>query len=557
MVEKRNVAIASGAAKIGRVVAAFVLTLGSAIAAFGQSASPTSGAIRLAFPPGSTRIVVSGTVSVNGKDRYEVDISAGQPLMLHLDSAPGAVALGVTDASTKRGLTGTGQGTPDFQALIPRSGAYYVDVAAIRTQANGMSFNGGYVLSVEVPAPVRFGPGGVAAVRRGQTPGGLPVDYLLDAHAGQTLLLDLASPGGETSLSVSDLVDRHTLIESKPSRHGQVAVRILESASYVISVGPANGGTIAYALDIVVPAVSFPDNLIYAGFPAVGRIVVVAEGASPGGGNAKSVFNSYDHGATWNQMKIVHAPVIPDAVESQSALAACLSNHLVTVDPARIGESRMFNDKPIRSWIKQAQDALSMPVSAFDTYVSPDGQKLAITFLTCHDSQSASMPISTIFAVMDAYGNTAWLADENGTAYFDGYTTSNTANIYDLDGWLSNSQTILVNAPGFDPGAGGSCEPTPWLSLNLNGQPGARFQTVDQVFAANGNSDFFYVGPAPCYDDPREIHRVETATGKDTIVYTGPEQSILILDGVSPRAGGKTELHYHLRGGAAQTLRVP
>ena len=694
MVEKPSVALAPATAKIGRVVAAFVLTLGSAITALGQTSSPTSGAIRLTFPPGSTQIVVSGTVSANGQDRYEVDISAGQPLILHLDSAPAAVALWVTDASTKSELPGTGQGTPDFQALIPRSGAYYVDVMARRTQAMGTSFNGGaYVLSVEVPAPVRFGPGGVAAVRRGSTPGGLPVDYLLDAHAGQTLLLDLASPGGATSLNVSYLVNRHTLIESKPSGHGQVAVRIPESASYVISVGPANGSNVAYALDIVVPAISLPDNPIYAGFPAVGRIVVVAEEASPGGGNAKSVFSSYDNGATWrtalsrsdsagsgnmaglptdgrimgvtfrngdygfiavarersasgslgpflystsdggatwspvelplpkdvspdllagfapsaprfiddvdglmavdlvlpsgsarnlsyatsdggttwtvanrtsgtqtqrpgNQMKIVPAPVIPDAVESQSALAGCLSNE-VTVDPARIGASRMFNDKPIGSWIKQAQDALSMPVSAFDAYVSPDGHKLAIAFLTCHDLQSMTMPISTIFTVVDVDGNVTYLADKDGTAYFDGYTTSNNANIYDLYGWLPNSHAILVYAPGFDPGAGGSCEPTPWLSLNLNGQPGARFQTVSRVYASRGNSDLFYVGPAPCYDDPREIHRVETATGKDTIVYTGPEQSILILDGVSPRADGKIELHYQVLGGAAQTLIVP
>lgn len=115
MVEKRSNAKALATAKIGRVVTAFVLTLGSAIAAFGQASSPTSGAIRLTFPPGSTRIAASGTVSANGQDRYEVDVSAGQPLMLHLDSAPSAVAMGVTDASTKNELPGTGQGRPTFK----------------------------------------------------------------------------------------------------------------------------------------------------------------------------------------------------------------------------------------------------------------------------------------------------------------------------------------------------------------------------------------------------------------------------------------------------------
>ncbi len=695
MVEKRSNAKALATAKIGRVVTAFVLTLGSAIAAFGQTSSSTSAPIRLTFPPGSTRIVVSGAVSANGQDRYEVDVSAGQPLMLHLDSAPGAVAMGVTDASTKNELPGTGQGTPDFQALIPRSGAYYVDVTARRTQAMGRDLNGGgYVLSIEVPAPVRFGPGGVAAVRKGQTPGGLPVDYLLDAHAGQTLLLDLASPGGETSLNVSYLVNGHALTESKPSRHGQVAVRIPESTSFVISVSPANDQSVAYSLDIVVPAISLPDNPIYAGFPAVGRIVVVAQEASPGGGTAKSVFSSHDNGATWatalsrsdsagsgnraglptdgrimgvtfrngdygfivvarersesgslgpflyatsdggatwspielpfpkdvspdliaaftpssprfiddvdgsiaaglilpggsgrnlsyatsdggttwtvanptsgtqtkrpgDQMKIVPAPVIPDAVQSQSALAACLSNSAVTVDPARIDASRMFNGKPIGSWIKQARDALSMPVTACDARVSPDGQKLAIAFLTCHDSQSATMPVSTILAVMDAHGNMTYLTDKDGTAYFNGYTTSNTANIYLLYGWLSNSQTVLVHAPGFDYGAGGSCEPTPWLSLNLNGQPGASFQTVNQAYASNSNDDLFYIGPSGCVGNPHEIHRVEAATGKDTIVYTASEESILILSGVSRRADGKIELHYHVPGGAAKTRLVP
>jgi hypothetical protein len=695
MVGKLSFAMAPATARIGRVVAAFTLTLGSAIAAFGQAPSPTSGVIRLVFPPGSTELTASGTVSANGRDRYEVDISAAQPLLLHLDSAPGAVAIEVTDASTQDELPGTGQGTSDFQALIPRSGTYYVDVMAGRTQAMGQSFSGGaYVLSVVVPAPVRFGPGGVAAVRGGLTPGGLPVDYLLEARAGQTLLLDLASHGGEASLSVSYLVNGHALIESKPARHGQVALRIPESTSFVISVGPANGSDVSYTLDIVVPAISLPDNPIYAGFPAARRIVVVAEKAGPGRGNAKTIFSSHDNGATWrtalsrsdsadsgnlvglpvdgritgvtfrngddgfiavarvrpesgslgpflyttsdggatwspvelpflkdarpdllagfapsaprfidavdgsmavdflfpsgkarsvtyattdggitwtvtkpasgtqaqqpdDRMKIVPAPVIPDAVLSLDAVAGCLSSTGVNVDPARIGASRMFSGKPIGSWIKQVQGALSMPVAAFDASISPDGRRLAITFLTCYDSQSATMPISTIFAVMDGNGNVTYLTDENGTAYFDGYTTSNNANIYNLYGWLSNSQAILVYAPGFDPGAGGSCEPTPWISINLSGQPGARFQTVSRVYGSHGNSDLFYVGPAPCYDYPHEIHRVETATGKDTIVYTGPEESILILDGVSPRAGGETELHYHLLRGAAQTVVVP
>ena len=694
MAEKRGNARVLAIAKIGRVVAAFALTLGSAIAAVGQTSSPTSGAIRLTFPPGSTRIFASGTVSANRQDRYEVDVSAGQPLMLHLDSTPGAVALGVTEASTGSELPGTGQGGPDFHVLIPRNGAYYVHVMATRTQAMGTSLGDAYALSVEVPAPIRFGPGGVAALRRGPTPGGLPVDYLLDARSGQTLLLDLASPGGETSINVSYLVNGHTIIESKPSRHGQVALRMPESASYVISVSPAGGSDVAYTLDVVVPAISLPDNPVYAGFPAVGHIVVVAEEPSPGGGNLKSVFSSRDNGATWvtalsrsssagsgngaglptdgritgvtfrngddgfvavarersesgslgpflygtsdggatwspielplpkdvtpdqvagftpsaprfiddvdgsiavdlilpsgparnlgyatsdggsrwvvadptsgaqsqrpgNQMKIVHAPVIPDAVESQSALAACLSRSAVTVDPARIGVSQMFNGKSIGSWIKQAQEALSMPVAASDARVSPDGQKLAIAFLTCHNSQSATMPVSTILAVMDAHGNMTYLADKDGTAYFDGYTTSNSSNVYLLYGWLSNSQTVLVDAPGFDYGAGGSCEPTPWLSLNLNGQPGASFQTVNQAYASNGNDALYYVGPSGCVGNPHEIHRVETATGKDTIVYTASEDNILILSGVSRRADGKIELHYHVPGGAAKTRLVP
>jgi len=269
-------------------------------------------------------------------------------------------------------------------------------------------------------------------------------------------------------------------------------------------------------------------------------------------GGAAAVFAQAADGA----MRIVPAPVIPDALSSLAAVTGCLADQGVTVAPARVGAARSFGGKPIGSWITQVQGGLSLPVVAYDASVSPDGRRLALTFLTCRGSQDLSMPISTIFAVVEGGRGVTYLTDENGMASFDGYTTSNTSNLYDLYGWLPGSQALLVYAPAYDYGAGGSCEPTSWAALSLVGRPAARFQTVNQVFGANGNADLFYVGPAVCVDDPHEVHHVKAATGSDTIVYTGSDQDVMVLDGVSPAAGGKTELRFHVPGGAAQTVSV-
>ncbi len=289
------------------------MTLASASAAFGQATAKAPA--RLTFPVGSTRLVVVGDLDPGGTDRYVVSLSAGQLLMLRVDSAPGAVELRLSDASTNHELTSSRLGAVDYQGLVPRSGDYFVDVCATPSQAMGISSDGGlYGLTVEAPAPVHFRAGGVAAVREGPTPGGLPVDYLLGAHKGQTLLLDLRSPGGETSITVSDVDERVTFAAAKPAPRRELAVRLPTDGDYVVSVAPVGGKNVAYTLDIVVPAISLPEKPLFVDFPAPGRIVVVNETKPSIIDYEKAVYSSIDNGASWRTAVSPGSPVHPGEV---------------------------------------------------------------------------------------------------------------------------------------------------------------------------------------------------------------------------------------------------
>lgn len=288
--------------------AGLVLLFGIAAAAFGQTApvpsqaSPeVSDATRLAFPPGATRITVVGDDESSGPVRYLIDLSEGQPLILHLDSTLMGAELRVVDPSTGREIAGSGQGTADFRGLVPARGDYLVLVSTVAQAPGGARRGGVYRLTVEAPATVRFGLGGVSAARSGPTPGGLPVDYLLQGKAGSTLLLDLTATGGELSLEVSELSSRRILFDSKPSERIDTAVRLPVDAAYLVTVVPAFGADATYRLDMVVPAIALPANPSYLGFPGPGHIVIVVAAGSPSGLSRKLVASSIDNGLTWRE----------------------------------------------------------------------------------------------------------------------------------------------------------------------------------------------------------------------------------------------------------------
>jgi hypothetical protein len=516
--------------------AALGLLLGFGPSAFGQNAA--AGGARLTFPPGSTEIVVSGNVGAGSTKSYVLILSAG---------------LNVADASTGRELSGAGRGTPDFKATVPA---------------------------------VSFGPGRVAAARSGRTPEGFPVQYLLGLGAGRRLLLDLSSDGDGIPLDVNKLDGNQGVFESPLSRRLPAAVAIPSDGSSLITLYPATGQNLTYRLDMVAPTITLPANPIYTAFPAPGHIVVVGQTAGSAGPGRKTVYSSIDNGSTcrkavspgagasfgeladlpadgkttgarggtWTIRTGAAAPLVPDVVESREELAACLSDNEL---PEGAAPSGAFNGKPISQWIAKVQRDLSVPAVMLSASVSPDGQRLVVTFAGCHTSAVQPGPF-TVFAVIDARGRVSYLHDQAGaTAYFDGFTTSNSEGVYRFFGWLADGRTILINAVPFNLGAGGSCEPTYWVTYNADGQPTAAFQTVGDYALARGNSMLFYVGPGACQGALNQIHEVQTTTGKDTIVYAGPQDALIEISGASESPDGSVEVRYHVPGGKEQKVRVP
>ncbi len=212
--------------------------------------------------------------------------------------------------------------------------------------------------------------------------------------------------------------------------------------------------------------------------------------------------------------------------------------------------------RPVGQWIAQTQEKFSTPLVAFNASVSPDGQSLAVELVGCHRSQDQPFPF-TIVAVIGPNGQVSYLRDQAGTPYFDGFFTGNSEGVYHLFGWLANSQTVLLFAEPYDLGAGGSCEPTDWISYGRGGQPEAAFQTVNGFTPAKGNGVLFYVAPDGCSGGENEIHEVQTATGIDTTIYAGPQDVGVEITGISETPGGSIVIRYRPFGGDERKLTVP
>ena len=638
---------------------ALFLLLGLAASAFGQAA-PSAGATRLAYPAGSTRIHVRGNVAPGRPDRYVIYLSAGEHLILHIDSYAMVTAVEVVAASTGSQIAGSGQGTADFRTIIPLSGNYLVLVSAIANQEARNLGSTAYDLTVEVPAAVRFSSGQTAAVRTGPTPGGLPVDYLLGLTAGQTLLLDLSTAGqGGVAVDVSDLAGQDAVYKSEPSNHPQAALRIPTTGEYIITVAPEDGAHFTYRLDMIEPAIRLPAKPIYIGFPSPGHIVMVSQAEGSAGTDQETVYSSIDNGTTWpttviegklagaafadgehgyltvaasrqgdgslgpclyatrdggatwgpvevplpqeidrttvagltpsapsflyspwgsiavqvaflsgssQQFHYVTsdlgatwtitmgdpAPVVPEVMESQNELEDLLAGNQVQGGP---DASRIFQGKPVGQWISQVQAELSVLVLPSNALISPDGQRLAMELAGCHTSR---VPF-TVFAVIDARGRVSYLHDQAGKpVYFDRSFGGNYFALDRLFGWLADSQTILLYAPPYLNGGGGSVARTSWASFGIDGQPKADFWTANSFVPAKGNRMLFSVGPGGYgHRAQNEIHGVDTVTGNDTTLYTGAQEDSLEISGISEKPDGAIEVRFRVVDGKEQKLTVP
>ncbi len=159
-----------------------------------QPGQQTSTPKRITFAPGATSTNVEGVVPPRGEVDFVLNAQKGQVLILDLSSGAEDLFLGVV----------TDDGCPlvrpvaearHWMGELPKSGDYYVEVAAMRE-------GGPFSLLVQIPQWITFAPDKQSVTLKGVVQSGQMVDYLIKATKGQHLRITVQSPNQSALLNI-------------------------------------------------------------------------------------------------------------------------------------------------------------------------------------------------------------------------------------------------------------------------------------------------------------------------------------------------------------------
>ncbi len=160
--------------------------------------TPTGGTRRISFAPGATSAQVSGSMSGASTDTYLLTAFAGQRMQIYVSGSPYNAYLTVVSPGGSP-LARAQNYVQNFDQTLPETGDYRLEVSA----PSGTPTTN-YILTVSVvyqqsqpsPTPQRisFPANGTYAQASGQVSGSTINNFVLNAHAGQWMLVGLSSP---------------------------------------------------------------------------------------------------------------------------------------------------------------------------------------------------------------------------------------------------------------------------------------------------------------------------------------------------------------------------
>jgi len=202
------------------------------------------GAVRINFDTGATSDVVEGVIQPGQVMNFLVGAAQGQPLMVSTNSYNNDVTFSVKGLQDGKILLDASQKFSSWQTMLSVTQDYLIQVIGGASKEN-------FSLNVITPARISFDPGAISAVRKGTTPNGLDVSYILRANANQQMDLSLDAPDGNAVLSVYGYQDGQPylryVVESTT-----FSLKLPASQDYIIQVVPRAGGVAQYTLNITI-----------------------------------------------------------------------------------------------------------------------------------------------------------------------------------------------------------------------------------------------------------------------------------------------------------------
>ena len=200
--------------------------------------------IRINFETGATTGVVENIIQPGEVQNYLVGASQTQPLMVSADSLNHDVTFAILGLSNGKTLLDQADKKSSWRTLLTVSQDYLIQVHG------GMSKEK-YSLNVTTPARVNFEPGAISASRKGSTPGGYNVAYVLRANANQQMDLSLTASPGIAVLSVYGYQDGTPYLRYVVEQT-TFSLKLPGTQDYIIQVVPQAGVDTNYSITFTI-----------------------------------------------------------------------------------------------------------------------------------------------------------------------------------------------------------------------------------------------------------------------------------------------------------------
>ena len=200
--------------------------------------------VRINFATGATTGVVENTIQPGQVQNYLVGASQSQPLLISSDSPNHDVTFSVIGLSDGKTLLHQADKSSSWQTLLTVTQDYLIQVYGGAGQEN-------YTLSVSTPARVIFDPGAISATRKGTTPGGYNVAYVLRANLNQQMDISLNAPAGAAVLSVYGYQDGTPYLRYVVEQT-TFSLKLPATQDYIIQVVPRAGAVTDYSITFTI-----------------------------------------------------------------------------------------------------------------------------------------------------------------------------------------------------------------------------------------------------------------------------------------------------------------
>ena len=194
---------------------------------------------RLLLNAGATSISTSGTIKAGSQIHYLAGASAGNHLMVSLDSADSSLALQIT-APNGQVLLGAAQQTRYWQADLPLNGDYQISVVAASSDAS-------FGLTLTFPVRITYAAGAVSSNTPGHISSHDTNTYLLRAMQGQSMSVAIDSPNKVVLLTIYGLTDGNPYIRHV-SGASEFTFTLPLTQDYVIQCFNSNDTPVDYTL---------------------------------------------------------------------------------------------------------------------------------------------------------------------------------------------------------------------------------------------------------------------------------------------------------------------